>query len=42
VRFRCQLAYVRLNLCAFWKRMLKVGPNFHRYSFNNHLMIFLL
>ena len=24
-----------------WKRMLKVASNFHRYSFNNHLMIFL-
>jgi DNA primase len=23
-----------------WKRMLKVASNFHRYSFNNHLMIF--
>jgi antirestriction protein ArdC len=24
-----------------WKRMLKVASKFHRYSFNNHLMIFL-
>jgi hypothetical protein len=24
-----------------WKRMLKVVSKFHRYSFNNHLMIFL-
>ena len=24
-----------------WRRMLKVASNFHRYSFNNHLMIFL-
>lgn len=24
-----------------WKRMLQVVSNFHRYSFNNHLMIFL-
>jgi antirestriction protein ArdC len=24
-----------------WKRMLKVTSKFHRYSFNNHLMIFL-
>ena len=24
-----------------WKRVLKVASNFHRYSFNNHLMIFL-
>lgn len=24
-----------------WKRMLKVASNFHRYSFNNQLMIFL-
>ena len=24
-----------------WKRMLKVASRFHRYSFNNHLMIFL-
>jgi len=23
-----------------WKRMLNVASNFHRYSFNNHLMIF--
>lgn len=23
-----------------WKRMLKVASKFHRYSFNNHLMIF--
>ncbi|MBA2312206.1 MAG: hypothetical protein H0V97_05320 [Actinobacteria bacterium] len=23
-----------------WQRMLKVASNFHRYSFNNHLMIF--
>lgn len=21
-----------------WKRMLKVASNFHRYSFNNHLL----
>lgn len=24
-----------------WKQMLKVASKFHRYSFNNHLMIFL-
>ena len=24
-----------------WKRMLQVVSKFHRYSFNNHLMIFL-
>ena len=24
-----------------WQRMLKVASKFHRYSFNNHLMIFL-
>ena len=24
-----------------WKRMLKIASKFHRYSFNNHLMIFL-
>jgi antirestriction protein ArdC len=30
-----------LNLCAFWKRMLKIASKFHRYSLNNHLMIFL-
>jgi hypothetical protein len=24
-----------------WKRMLAVASNFDRYSFNNHLMIFL-
>ena len=24
-----------------WKRMLQVAAKFHRYSFNNHLMIFL-
>ena len=24
-----------------WQRMLKVAAKFHRYSFNNHLMIFL-
>src|ERR671918_432133 len=24
-----------------WKRMLNVASKFHRYSFNNHLMIFL-
>jgi antirestriction protein ArdC len=24
-----------------WKRMLQVASKFHRYSFNNHLMIFL-
>ena len=24
-----------------WKRMLKIGSRFHRYSFNNHLLIFL-
>ena len=24
-----------------WKRFLKVASKFHRYSFNNHLMIFL-
>jgi hypothetical protein len=24
-----------------WRRMLKVASKFHRYSFNNHLMIFL-
>jgi hypothetical protein len=24
-----------------WKRMLKVASKFHRYSLNNHLMIFL-
>lgn len=24
-----------------WKRMLKIVSKFHRYSFNNHLMIFL-
>lgn len=24
-----------------WKRMLKVASKFHRYSFNNHLLIFL-
>ena len=24
-----------------WKRMLEVASKFHRYSFNNHLMIFL-
>jgi hypothetical protein len=24
-----------------WKRMLKTASKFHRYSFNNHLMIFL-
>ncbi|MBA2725846.1 MAG: hypothetical protein H0U53_07650 [Actinobacteria bacterium] len=23
-----------------WKRMLKVASNFHKYSFNNHLMVF--
>jgi hypothetical protein len=24
-----------------WKRMLEVAAKFHRYSFNNQLMIFL-
>ena len=24
-----------------WQRMLKVASKFHKYSFNNHLMIFL-
>jgi DNA primase len=38
---KLQSAIVEIVSGDDWKRMLKVASNFHRYSFNNHLMILL-
>ena len=37
---KLQVAVAEIVSGDDWKRMLKVASNFHRYSFNNHLMIF--
>jgi antirestriction factor ArdC-like protein len=36
-----QQAFAEIASGDDWKRMLQVVSKFHRYSFNNHLMIFL-
>jgi DNA primase len=38
---KLQAAVEQISSGDDWKRMLKVVSKFHRYSFNNHLMIFL-
>jgi antirestriction protein ArdC len=38
---KLQVAVAEIVSGDEWKRMLKVASKFHRYSFNNHLMIFL-
>jgi antirestriction protein ArdC len=38
---KLQVAITSIASSEDWKRMLKVASKFHRYSFNNHLMIFL-
>ena len=41
VHERLQQAVAEIVSGDDWKRMLKIAPEFHRYSFNNHLLIFL-
>jgi hypothetical protein len=38
---KMQQAVVEVASGDDWKRMLQVVSKFHRYSFNNHLMIFV-